>query len=232
MQQCPMQVLLEVIATSLVEALEAERGGADRIELVRALEMGGLTPPLAITQEVVNAVKIPVRVMVRENSGLAMTGPQELELLARQVEALSDLRIDGLVLGFASAGELDLHTTRTLLAKAPRLRATFHKAFNEARDPIGAICMLKQIPQIDRILTDGGAGNATDRISRLRQWQRLAAPQIQLLIGIGLSEPMLDLLKGEPLHQEVHVGRAARIPENVAGKLHRDKVASLKRALS
>jgi copper homeostasis protein len=38
--------MLEVIACSVADAVAAERGGADRLELVRDLNVGGLTPPL------------------------------------------------------------------------------------------------------------------------------------------------------------------------------------------
>src|SRR6188474_594629 len=56
---------LEVIATSLEDAVEAEAGGADRIELVRDLAAGGMTPPLDLVDAVLSRVRIPVRVMVR-----------------------------------------------------------------------------------------------------------------------------------------------------------------------
>jgi len=38
--------LLEVIALSADDAIAAERGGADRLEIVRAIDTGGLTPDL------------------------------------------------------------------------------------------------------------------------------------------------------------------------------------------
>ena len=61
--------LLEVIVQTLADAREAARGGADRLEVVRALEDGGLTPPLALVQEIAAEVSLPLRVMVRENAG-------------------------------------------------------------------------------------------------------------------------------------------------------------------
>ena len=36
--------ILEVIVLSAADAATAERGGADRLEVVRAIEVGGLTP--------------------------------------------------------------------------------------------------------------------------------------------------------------------------------------------
>jgi copper homeostasis protein len=39
-------MLLEVIVLSVEDARAAEEGGADRLEVVRDIHLGGLTPPL------------------------------------------------------------------------------------------------------------------------------------------------------------------------------------------
>jgi copper homeostasis protein len=67
-------MLLEVIACSVADAIEAERGGAGRLELARELGRGGLTPSPDLVQEVRQAVAIPVRVMLRENDGYEAGG--------------------------------------------------------------------------------------------------------------------------------------------------------------
>ena len=54
-------LVLEIAANSLASALAAQEGGADRIELCAALELGGLTPSyaqIALTRE---RVRIPRR---------------------------------------------------------------------------------------------------------------------------------------------------------------------------
>ena len=57
--------LLEVIVSSVEDALEAEQGGAGRLEVVRSLEVGGLTPSLELVRQICQRVKIPLRVMLR-----------------------------------------------------------------------------------------------------------------------------------------------------------------------
>ena len=52
-----MPIALEVIATSVDDALAAEQGGAARVELVRSLDRGGLTPPLALVDAVLAHVR-------------------------------------------------------------------------------------------------------------------------------------------------------------------------------
>src|SRR5262245_44731088 len=62
-------MLLEVIVQSLDDARAALAGGADRLEVVRAIEDGGLTPPIELVHEIAAHVGLPLRVMVRENAG-------------------------------------------------------------------------------------------------------------------------------------------------------------------
>lgn len=75
--------MLEVIVCSVADALAAEAGGADRLELVRDLEVGGLTPPLELIQDVLRAVRIPVRVMLREQEDFFVRAPKKIERLCQ-----------------------------------------------------------------------------------------------------------------------------------------------------
>ena len=62
----PRAKILEVIVSSLEDAKQAEAGGADRLEVVRDLEVGGLTPDFQLVEQIAGAVRIPIRVMLRE----------------------------------------------------------------------------------------------------------------------------------------------------------------------
>ena len=220
--------LLEVIVTSADEAREAQAGGADRLELSRALETGGLTPDLGTVREVLGAVSIPVRVILRENSGLSTRGHAETSRLQEFASRVAALPIDGIVVGFASGDQLDLETTEAVLSSAENCRATLHRAFDEARDPFEAIRLLKQLPQIDRILTSGGGGGWQTRQARLFQWERAAHPEIQILLAIGLDRDAWHAVGHLDFLQEVHAGRAARVGEQYSGAISRAKITALK----
>jgi len=51
---------LEVICTDAEEALAAEAGGADRLELVDEADRGGLSPSVDMVEQVRRAVCIPM----------------------------------------------------------------------------------------------------------------------------------------------------------------------------
>ncbi len=44
-------ILLEICCGSIDDAIQAEKGGADRVELCSALFLGGLTPSIGTIQE-------------------------------------------------------------------------------------------------------------------------------------------------------------------------------------
>lgn len=226
-----MPNLLEVIVTSVEEAREAEAGGADRLELVRSLDLGGLTPPIATVVAVLDAVSIPVRVMLRENATLAIGDHAEVRRLQSSALELAKVPIDGLVLGSVTNRQLDLPSMAAVLEHVPGLHVTCHRAFEEVLDPLRAIEDLKRLGQVDRILTSGGEGPWPKRTQRLVQWQTAAAPEIKILTGIGICASAIDELKRTPAISEMHVGRAARIPQTNQGALSREKVAALKSAL-
>ncbi len=60
---------LEVIATTVTDAVAAESGGADRIELIDNYLEGGTTPSAGIVRAVKKSVSIPVYVMIRPHGG-------------------------------------------------------------------------------------------------------------------------------------------------------------------
>lgn len=223
-----MHGMLEVIVTTAAEARCAEAGGADRLELVRDLSAGGLTPDLQVLWDVMSAVSIPVRVMVRENASMSAGDDMEMEALRLHARQVARFPVNGLVAGFIRGGEIDFDAMRKLLEPVPQIRVTFHRAFDEVSNPLRAIEHLKNIGQIDRILTSGGEGDWPQRKRRLLEWQRMASPEITILVAAGLCPCILEELNRDPLPFEFHVGRAARKGHEVLNAIDQEQVAALK----
>jgi copper homeostasis protein len=218
-------VLLEVIAETLEDAKEAEQGGAGRIELVRDLARGGLTPPLALIEAVVKAVRIPVRVMLRESEPFELGDagePGRLHTAARDAHARG---AEGFVAGFLRSGALDLETTQQVIGALAN-PVTFHRAFDEAADPLKALSVLALEARVDRVLTSGGAGDWPTRFARLRAFRLAAPPHLTVLPGGGIDDEALRALAGAGF-PEAHVGRAARVPAGHSGRVRASRVAKL-----
>lgn len=218
---------LEVIAGSVSDAVEAQSGGAGRLEIVRDLARGGLTPPLELVQEILAAVTLPVRVMLREGDSYEVSGHLERERLCAAATALSGLNVDGVVLGFLRSGEVDIQLTESVLSCAPNLRATFHHAFEDTDDPFSAIQTLKRVTQVDRILTSGGSGYWSEKIERLARYKEEAAPEIEILAGGGIDQQTIRMICQAIDIQEFHVGRAAREPASAQGVVRAARVRAL-----
>lgn len=219
--------VLEVIACSVSDAIEAQLGGAGRLEIIRDFQRGGLTPPLELVQNILNAVTLPVRVMLRESDSYEIAGEAEREKLCSVAAQLSDLEVDGVVLGFLRKREVDVQLTERVLSHAPNLSATFHHAFEEAADPIQAIQALKGLRQVDRILTSGGTGDCREKVQRLSQYQAEADPEIEILAGGGIDHESIRMICQVTNIREFHVGRAARQPSSTKGVVRAERVKAL-----
>lgn len=220
-------MLIEVIACSVDDALEAERGGAGRVELVRELGRGGLTPPLELVRDVRSAVTIPVRVMIREADGYEAGGVEELKSLGGLAAGIAALDVDGLVVGFLHAGRIDVVAMDAVLAAGSPVRATFHHAFDELRDPVAALRELARWPLIDRVLTSGGPGDWHRKTAMLDRLAAAVPPTVTILAGGGVDAVVLRALSTTTSIAEAHVGRAVRVPPTAEGVVSSDKVAEL-----
>jgi copper homeostasis protein len=222
-----MPLLLEVIVQSVADAREAARGGADRLEVVRGIRDGGLTPSTALVRAIAADVPLPLRVMVRENAGFS-TDAHEMPALCDAVAAFAAESVDGVVLGFANGCEPAIDETVRVLGAAPAMRATFHRAFDHLRDPLDAIERLAAIPQIDRVLTSGGEGTPAERCEQLRRYSARADSRLIIVAGSGVDEEMLARIAQTGCVAEVHVGRAARADGNQESPVSAARVARLR----
>lgn len=218
-------VLLEVIAETVEDAREAEQGGAGRIELVRDLSRGGLTPPLAVIEAVVRAVRIPVRVILRESESFVLADPGEPRRLHAAALEAHARGAAGFVVGFLRGGAPDVAAVQEVLGPLTG-PATFHRAFDDADRPLAAVAALAADARVDRLLTSGGAGAWQARLARLRALRQAAPPHLTILPGGGLdADALRDLVEdGFP---EAHVGQAARVPPGHHGRVRASRVAEL-----
>ena len=215
-----MAHLLEVIACSVADAVAAEVGGAHRIEIVRDLELGGLTPSVDLVRQIRAAVSIPLRVMLRENPGFEIGTDVELDKLRRAAIEFAEIGSGGFVLGFLRGGKLDLTSADAILSAAPGLKATFHRAFEQVADRAHAIQVIKASGRFDRILASGSGAT-------LQEYGRQAAPEITIVAGGALDAEVIRHLVETTEIREFHVGRAARGRGSIAEPVDAERVRQL-----
>ena len=101
------KILIEVCCGSVDDTVEAERDGADRIELNASLFFGGLTPSVGSIIEAKRRSNIPVMVMIRPRGGGFCYTEAEMAVMLRDVESAVEHGADGLVLGILRPNDSD-----------------------------------------------------------------------------------------------------------------------------
>jgi copper homeostasis protein len=219
--------LIEVIVQTIEDARAAAEGGADRLEVVRAIGVGGLTPSLSVVDAIKRVTPLPLRVMVREDAGFE-TSDAELEILRAAAWNFAKLAVDGLVVGFAKSGELSLAEFASVIEAAPAVPITFHRAFDSLHDQLGAIDTLSAIRRVDGILTSGGGGNASERCARLEQFVERAGSRLSIIAGGGVDLETFELLARNQTVRWIHVGRVAREGNDPEGPVSAASVRRLR----
>ncbi|GGF64814.1 hypothetical protein GCM10010912_07240 [Paenibacillus albidus] len=209
-------MILEVIATCMADAVTAEANGADRLELVTAITEGGLTPGIGLICQVVDAVSIPVFVMVRPHSRSFVYSEDDLATMAAEIEAVSESGAAGIVLGaLTPQGQIDRQALDRLLPLTKGLQVTFHRAFDELEDQLEGLSILADYPQITRVLTSAGPGPALEAIPAMRRLVEASQGMpLTILAGSGLKvEGIADFIARTGVG-EVHFGSAVRFGGN------------------
>src|SRR5205085_5180481 len=108
-------VLIEACVDAIDSALEAETGGAGRIELCGELLQGGVTPSAGLIGAVWERINVPLFVLIRPRPGDFHYTHDEVDVMLRDIEHARALDVDGVVIGaLTPTGELDVGTLAQL----------------------------------------------------------------------------------------------------------------------
>ncbi|MCR9226527.1 MAG: copper homeostasis protein CutC [Flavobacteriaceae bacterium] len=178
-------MLVEVCANSLESAKNAERAGADRIELCSELGVGGITPSAGLVQLVKRELSIPVHVLIRPRGGHFIYSETEFEVMKADILACKALGVHGVVSGILMEDfSVDVERTKALVELAKPMHFTFHRAFDWVTEPMEAIKELEGI-EVSAILTSGGKTSAENGIETLANWQNKTT--MTIMAGGGVS---------------------------------------------
>lgn len=225
------RAVLEVIALDAEDAVAAQSGGADRLEIVTDMAADGLTPPRETFARIRAAVDIPLRVMLRQSDGFAAG---DVDALVRDAQALRAEGAEEFVLGFLDEdGNPDLVTVERVVAVLGGCRWTFHRAIDRAADRDALRKGLADLPGLDTYLTAGSAQGVDDGLpTLLAEVARRDEPGYgpRILVGGGLRLDHLPVLRAAGI-EGFHIGGAAR-PGGWEGPVDPAAVAQWREALA
>src|SRR5258708_36309357 len=182
---------LEIIATSLQDAINAQAGGASSVEVIQAAEVGGMTPTRDLVKAIRDKITIFIRVIVRPQAKSFSYSPAEIETILKNIDDLRQLGVDGVVFGaLDEAGAVNLGLTTQIARAAHPLEFTFHRAIDESTNANTVLPKLKGIAQ--RILTSGQAENVYDGRAQISLWIDQYGKEFTFACGGGIRLPPLE----------------------------------------
>lgn len=208
------KIHFELCAESAGAARIADACGADRVELCANLSVGGTTPPLAMIEDAVSSISIPVHVLIRPRAGDFVYTSEEFARMKEEIRAAKAAGAHGVVLGILlTDGRVDVARSRVLVDASRPMRVTFHRAFDETPDPFQAMEAVVSTGA-DWLLTSGGERDVVEGAETLARLVRQARGRIRVMVGGGLR-----------LENLVAVVRATGV-EWVHGSLQRREICS------
>lgn len=197
--------MIEVCVDTLAGLEAAVAGGAGRIELCAALDLGGLTPSAGVMRASAGC-GLPVLAMMRPRAGGFVWSAAEQAAICDDIAAARVAGLAGVVLGASLPdGRLDRAALARMTGAASGLHMTLHRCFDLVPDPAAALETAIELG-FHRVLTSGGALRAVDGLAQLRALQAQAAGRITILPGSGISAANAQLFAGFP---ELHASCSA-----------------------
>jgi len=181
-------MIIEVCTNSYESAINAEQGGADRIELCKDLHLDGLTPAYKIAKKIIDKLKIPVFILIRPREGDFNYSNEEYELMKADIVKFKEMGCKGIVSGILNEDKtIDLERAKELVELTKPLEFTFHRAFDIVPDPFKEIENLIELG-IDRVLTSGQEEIAVDGLELLHNLLEITRKRIKIMPGSGISK--------------------------------------------
>ena len=206
-------IALEVCVDDIHGLVEAIAGGADRIELCAALDLGGLTPSAGLLHAASTA-PVPVVVMIRPRAGDFCFDTAETRLMLDDIDAVAGAGLQGVVLGASLPdGPLDWRTLERLVNHASQrgLRCALHRAIELCPDLAQATRQAVDLG-FERILSSGGARRAIDGLAVLQACFDAAAGRIAVMPGAGIDADNVHTLLARLPLTDIHASCSVPLP--------------------
>lgn len=221
----PPKVLLEVCIASADDAVHAVRGGADRLELNSALELGGLTPSLGSILEAKASVTAPIIVMIRPRPGGFTYSDADFRTIKRDLDLSLNHGADGVALGVLNSdGSIDVKRCAELanLTAQTGKPCVFHRAFDLTPDPLLALEQLIDLG-FTRIMTSGQQESAYHGIPLIAKLITHAKDRIEILPAGGIQRFTIDDILARTGCNQVHASLRTTLFDSSAA--HRPSIS-------
>jgi copper homeostasis protein len=197
-------MIYEICVDSVAGVRAAQAAGAQRVELCADLLEGGITPSLGMIRQARKVPGIDLNVMIRPRGGDFLFNEDEFATMRADIETSKVEGANGVVIGLlTAAGEIDIGRTRELVALARPLSVTFHRAFDVAAEPFGALETLIELG-VDRVLTSGQEATVLEGLPLIVEFMKRAGDRIVIMPGGGITARNIERIVGAARPSEIH----------------------------
>lgn len=189
-----MSYILEACVDSVQSAIEAEKGGAQRVELCSNLIIGGTSPGAALFRQVRKNTNLQIRVLLRPRFGDFCYDEYEFEMMKEDAAMYRELGADGIVTGILETdGTLDVKRMQELIDIAGDTDVALHRAFDVCRNPQEVLEQAVSLG-IKTILTSGQKNSAWEGRDLIKELVAQSDGRIEILAGAGISPEVIEKL--------------------------------------
>lgn len=221
---------LEVIALNARDARDAQLAGADRIELVSAMAVGGLSPQLEVVSEVLNAVTIPVNVMIRLTGDSFEYSETEMKELLGYLREVKKLGINGIVFGSLTAeNKVDVEQLEQILNETGDLDVTYHRAIDQCDTTYKQNFELID-GKVTTVLTSGGTENPL--IENIERLNAISCKDTRVLVGGGINKANYKQAVDSLPNCDFHIGSLAYNNGDFTAGINKSQVKAVKECIT
>ena len=198
--------IIEICVDSYQSIINAEKAGANRLELCSALGVEGLTPFPSLVKFAKENFTGSLQTMIRYRAGDFYYDEIDQQIMLDDLRAMLDLDVDGIVIGaLTKQNEIDKDFLVPFikLTKQAKKELTFHRAIDLTNDIYTSTQEIINLG-FDRVLTSGAAANVTEGLEVIKSLQQDFGSQIQIMPGGGINSQnigkILEVTKVTNIH--------------------------------
>ncbi len=200
-----MQIIKEACVDSFFDAVNAEKKGANRIELCGRLDLDGLTPSKKLLKKVFSNLNIPIRVMIRPKHPSFIYSDKDIQRMIDDINYCKKLGVDGVVLGCLNEdSSLNINQINLLSEIAKPLNVIIHKAIDKTDSVLHSLLLLLKNKNINGVLSSGGKTFAKDATKTLKKMLDLVPDNFEIINAGGITYKNINelhsLIQGKYYH--------------------------------
>ena len=164
------KIFIECCIESYIEAINAEKKGADQLELCSDLNNDGLTPNFDVVKKVIRNISMPIKIMIRPRGGDFNYSGEDMVEIKKQITYVKTIGINHIVFGALNKDHrVDIDNIKRVSDWSFPMKITFHKAIDASAEFFTDIEALVNTKRIDSLLTSGKSTTAESGASIIKK---------------------------------------------------------------